>query len=519
MSNLPFQSQSQSQVQPQAGQLPALAQAPAALAELLRREFKPKSEQARAAVLRAVQTLARQALAQGDAILPGGQSGQTSQTGQDAVLSIEALIAELDRKLSAQLNLILHHPEFQRLEGAWRGLQHLVSHTETDEGLKIRVLDVSKAELGRTLRKFKGTSWDQSPLFKKVYEEEYGQLGGEPFGCLIGDYYFDHSPPDTELLGEMARIAAAAHAPFIAGAAPAVLQMDSWQELANPRDLGKIFSTPEYAAWRALRASDDARYLGLALPRFLARLPYGARTHPLEAFDFEEDTGAADHSKYTWANAAYAMAVNINRSFKEFGWCSRIRGIESGGAVEGLPVHAFPTDDGGVDIKCPTEIAISDRREAELARSGFMPLIHRKHSDFAAFIGAQSLQKPTEYDDPDASANARLATRLPYLFACCRFAHYLKCIVRDKLGSFKDRDAMERWLQDWIMNYVDGDPAHSSEQTKARRPLAAAEVVIEPVEGDPGYYRSRFYLRPHYQLEGLTVSLRLVSRLPSEKSA
>ena len=317
----------------------------------------------------------------------------------------------------------------------------------------------------------------------------------------------------------MARIAAAAHAPFIAGAAPAVLQMDSWQELANPRDLGKIFSTPEYAAWRALRASDDARYLGLALPRFLARLPYGARTHPLEAFDFEEDTGAADHSKYTWANAAYAMAVNINRSFKEFGWCSRIRGIESGGAVEGLPVHAFPTDDGGVDIKCPTEIAISDRREAELARSGFMPLIHRKHSDFAAFIGAQSLQKPTEYDDPDASANARLATRLPYLFACCRFAHYLKCIVRDKLGSFKDRDAMERWLQDWIMNYVDGDPAHSSEQTKARRPLAAAEVVIEPVEGDPGYYRSRFYLRPHYQLEGLTVSLRLVSRLPSEKSA
>ena len=228
------------------------------------------------------------------------------QAGQDAVQSIEALIAELDRKLSEQLNLILHHPEFQRLEGAWRGLQHLVSHTETDEGLKIRVLDVSKAELGRTLRKFKGTSWDQSPLFKKVYEEEYGQLGGEPFGCLIGDYYFDHSPPDTELLGEMARIAAAAHAPFIAGAAPAVLQMDSWQELANPRDLGKIFSTPEYAAWRALRASDDARYLGLALPRFLARLPYGARTHPLEAFDFEEDTGAADHSKYTWANAAYA---------------------------------------------------------------------------------------------------------------------------------------------------------------------------------------------------------------------
>jgi len=297
------------------------------------------------------------------------------------------------------------------------------------------------------------------------------------------------------------------------------MQMDSWQELANPRDLTKIFGTPEYAPWRSLREADDSRYLGLAMPRFLARLPYRAKTNPVDEFEVEEDTGAADHSKYGWANSAYAMATNITRSFKEFGWCSRIRGVESGGAIEGLPVHTFPTDDGGVDMKCPTEIAISDRREAELAKNGFMPLLHRKNSDFAVFIGAQSLQKPTEYDDPDATANANLSARLPYLFACCRFAHYLKCIVRDKIGSFKERADMQRWLQDWIMNYVDGDPAHSSEGTKARKPLAAAEVVVEEVEGNPGYYTSKFFLRPHYQLEGLTVSLRLVSKLPSAKAA
>ena len=476
-------------------------------ASLLQKEFRPKSEEARGAVEQAVRTLAEQALA------------QTQLIGRDVVKSIEAIIAELDRKLSEQINLIMHHEDFQKLEGAWRGLSYLVNNTETDEMLKIRFMNISKNDLGKTLKRYKGTNWDQSPLFKKIYEAEYGQFGGEPFGCMVGDYAFDHSPPDVELLGEMSKISAAAHMPFIAGASPAVMQMDSWQELANPRDLTKIFTTPEYAAWRSMRESEDARYLGLAMPRFLARLPYGAKNNPVEEFDFEEDTGAADHSKYTWANAAYAMAANINRSFKLFGWCSRIRGVESGGAVEGLPVHTFPTDDGGVDMKCPTEIAISDRREAELAKNGFMPLLHRKNSDFAAFIGAQSLQKPFEYDDPDATANANLAARLPYLFACCRFAHYLKCIVRDKIGSFKERADMQMWLQKWIMNYVDGDPAHSSESTKARKPLAAAEVVVEEVEGNPGYYTSKFFLRPHYQLEGLTVSLRLVSKLPSAKKA
>jgi type VI secretion protein, EvpB/VC_A0108 family len=476
------------------------------LSQLLQKEFKPKTDEAKSAVELAVRTLAAQALSQTKLISP------------DVVKSIEAMIAEIDRKLSEQINLILHQPEFQKLEGAWRGLHYLVNNTETDEMLKIRVMNISKADVGKTLKRFKGTAWDQSPIFKMVYESEYGTFGGEPFGCLVADYYFDQTPPDVELLGEISKTSAAAHTPFIAGASPTVMQMNSWQELANPRDLTKIFQTPEYAGWRSLRESEDSRYIGLAMPRFLARLPYGAKTDPVADFDFEEITGAADHSKYTWANSAYAMAVNITRSFKLYGWCSRIRGIESGGAVESLPVHTFPTDDGGVDMKCPTEIAITDRREAELAKNGFMPLLHRKNSDFAAFIGAQSLQKPFEYDDPDATANANLSARLPYLFACCRFAHYLKCIVRDKIGSFKERADMQLWLQNWIMNYVDGDPAHSSETTKASKPLAAAEVQVEEVEGNPGYYTSKFFLRPHYQLEGLTVSLRLVSKLPSAKA-
>jgi type VI secretion system protein ImpC len=480
---------------------------PNVFAGLLDREFKPKGDQQREAVEAAVRTLAEQAL------------GNTVTMSDDAYASIEAIIAEIDRKLTGQINLIMHHEDFQRVESAWRGLDHLVSNTETDEMLKIRFMDVSKTELRRTLRRYKGVAWDQSPLFKRLYEEEYGQLGGEPYGCLVADYYFDHTPPDVELLGAMAKIASAAHAPFIAGAAPSNLQMDSWQELANPRDLAKITGNLEHAAWTSLRATEDARYVGLCMPRFLGRLPYGAKTNPVDAFNFEEDTEGADHKNYVWNNAAYAMAVNINRSFKLYGWCTMIRGVESGGTVENLPCHTFPTDDGGFDMKCPTEIAISDRREAELAKAGFIPLIHRKGTDHATFIGAQSLQKPQEYMDPDATANANLSARLPYLFASTRFAHYLKSIVRDKVGSFKEREEMQTWLNGWIMNYVDADPANSSQETKARRPLAAAEVVVEDAEGNPGYYNAKFFLRPHFQLEGLTVSLRLVAKLPSVKEA
>ena len=474
-------------------------------AALLQKEFRPKTDRARAEVERAVQTLAEQALS------------ETAVISDDVIGTIKAIIAEIDKKLSDQVNLILHHERFQQLESAWRGLHYLVSNTETDEMLKIRVMNVSKKDLGRTLKKYAGAAWDQSPIFKKLYEEEYGQLGGEPYGCLVGDYYFDHTPGDVQLLGQMAQVAAAAHAPFIAGAGPTLMGMDSWQELANPRDLGKIFGAPDYAAWRSLRESDDSKYIGLAMPRFLARLPYGAKTNPVEEFEFEEEASGGQHTRYAWANSAYAMAVNVNRAFKLYGWCTSIRGVESGGLVEGLPVHTFPSDDGGVDMKCPTEIAISDRREAELANCGLMPLIHRKNTDMAAFIGAQSLQNPQEYMDPDATANARLSARLPYLFASCRFAHYLKCMVRDKVGSFKERADMERFLSDWIASYVILNPENAGETARAQKPLAGAEVKVEEVEGNPGYYSATFHLRPHYQLEGVNISMRLVSRLPSQR--
>jgi type VI secretion system protein ImpC len=480
---------------------------PSAFMAALKKELRPKDTEAEQRIAAAVDTLARQALQ------------ATSLISPDVVKTIQAMIAQLDAKLTAQVNEILHHADFQKLEGAWRGLHHLVNNTETDEMLKIKVMSISKDELAKSLEKFEGAAWDQSPLFKAVYTNEYSMFGGHPYGCLVGDYSFDNGPRDVGLLRNLSKIAAASHTPFIAGAAPSLFNMESWQELMNPRDLTKITTTPDYASWNSLRQSEDSRYIGLAMPRVLARLPYGAKTRPVESFAFEEATDGSDHHKYTWMNAAWAMAVNINKSFKLYGWCSRIRGVESGGAVENLPVHTFPTDDGGVAMKCPTEIAIDDRREAELAKLGLMPLLHRKNTDIAAFIGAQSLQKPQEYTDPDATANANLSARLPYLFAVCRFAHYLKAIARDKVGSFKEKEDMRKWLQDWIMNYVDGNPDFSSEAVKAQKPLRAAEVVVEEVEGNPGYYNARFYLRPHYQLEGLRASLRLVSKLPSAKAA
>jgi type VI secretion system protein ImpC len=469
---------------------------------LLTREFKPKSDGARDSVAIAVKTLAEQALA------------RTTLVSDDALTSISEMIKAIDETLTTQVNLIIHDENFQQLENAWRGLHYLVNNTETDEMLKIRVMNISKKELGRTLKKFRGTAWDQSPIFKKIYEEEFGQLGGEPFGLLVGDYYFDHSPQDTQLLGDIAQVAAAAHAPFLAGAAPTVMQMESWSELANPRDLTKIFQTPEYAAWRSLREAEDSRYLGLCMPRFLSRLPYGAKTDPVDEFAFEEETDSGSSENYSWCNSAYAMATNITRAFKLYGWCSNIRGIESGGAVEGLPAHTFPDDEGGIALKCPTEVAISDRREAELAKNGFIPLIFRKNSDFAAFIGAQSIQKPQEYMDPAATANANLAARLPYLFATCRFAHYLKCMVRDKIGASMSKEQIQTWLQTWLMSYVDGSPSSSSMQFKATHPLADGRVELEENEENPGYYMAKFFLQPHYQLEGLTVSMRLVSRMP-----
>jgi type VI secretion system protein ImpC len=476
--------------------------------ELLQKSFRPNSADKSQAIERAVETLAEWALR------------NTELLSDDTRTSIKALIAQLDDMISTQLNEVLHAPEVQQLEGAWRGLHFLVNKTESDEMLKIKLMPISKRELRSTLRRYKGSAWDQSPLFKKIYEEEYGVLGGHPYGCLVGDFTFDHSPPDCETLGELAKISAAAHTPFITAAAPTVMGLDSWLELSNPRDLGAVFSTPEYAAWNSLRRSDDARYLGLTLPRFLARLPYGAKSDPVTEFDFEEDTGGGDPSRFVWANSAYAMASNITRAFKLYGWCTQIRGVESGGAVEGLPTYVFPTSDGSVDMSCPTEIAISDRRENELAKAGFIPLIHRKNTDIAAFIGAQSLHKPAVYDDPAATANVELSARLPYLFASCRFAHYLKAMVRDKIGSsFSSAAEVQDWLQSWISgNYVHANPELASEYEKARQPLADAEVIVTENPENPGYFNAQFLLKPHYQLEGLTVSLRLVSKLKSDNS-
>ena len=455
--------------------------------KLLQQEFKPKSEEANSAVQGAVNVLVEQALQNANLI------------STDAIKTIEGMIAELDKKLTAQVNEIIHHQDFEDLESAWRGLDYLVSHTETSEQLKIRVLNISKQELGKTLKKFKGSSWDQSPIFKMVYESEYGTAGGEPYGALIGNYYFNQSAPDLEVLKGIAQIASA---------------LDSWQDLSNPRDLTKIFTTPEYAAWRSFRETDESRYVALTLPRVLSRMPYGPETNPVEGFAFVEDTSDGDSSKYVWMNAAYAMGVNINRSFADYGWCAHIRGVESGGIVSDLPTHTFPTDDGGTATKCPTEIAITDRREAELSKNGFLPLCYWKNTDYAVFLGGQTVNKPQEYDNADATANAALSARLPYIFATSRFAHYLKCIVRDKIGSFKERSDMQNWLSDWISNYVTSDP-NASEEVKAKYPLAEARVEVDEIEGQPGYYNARFYLRPHYQLEGLTTSLRLTAKVPS----
>jgi type VI secretion system protein ImpC len=465
-------------------------------------EYAAKEQNAR--VQDSISTLVAEALANSDAIVR-----------DDVLDTIEGLIKSIDDKLSAQLNEIIHAEEFQKIESAWRGLHHLVYSSETDATLKIRVMNISKTELYQHLKEYPKAKWDQSALFKRVYEEEYGQLGGQPYGCLVGDYYFTHQSKDVQLLRDLSKIAAAAHAPFIAAADPDLMRMASWNELSNPRDISKVFDAPDYAAWKSLRDSEDAKYLGLTLPRVLARLPYGAKSEPVEEFGFEEDTDGHKGEKYAWMNSAYAMAANITRAFKDHGWCSRIRGVESGGEVEELPTHTFPTDDGGVDQKCPTEIAISDRREAELAKAGLMPLIHRKNTDRAVFIGAQSLARPKEYNnDPDATASSNLAARLPYMFAVCRFAHYLKVMVRDKIGSTKEKDELQRWLENWIVQYVDGDPANSTDEVKRKKPLAGAKITIVPNEENPGYYSATFVLRPHYQLEGMNIGMRLVSRLP-----
>ncbi|HEX6880962.1 MAG TPA: type VI secretion system contractile sheath large subunit [Terriglobales bacterium] len=430
---------------------------------------------------------------------------------RDAEAMINARIAQIDHLLSIQLNEILHHPEFQKLEGSWRGLKYLMDNSETGVGLKIKVLNVSKKELLKDLQR--AAEFDQSALFKKVYEEEFGVFGGAPFGALIGDYSFGKAPEDIELLERVSQVAAAAHAPFLSGADPSFFNIDTFTSLDAPRDLAKVFDTTEFAKWKSFRASDDSRYVGLALPRTLGRLPYGKNTKPVEAFSYEENVDGSDHSKYLWSNAAYSLGARLTQAFSLYGWCASIRGVEGGGLVEGLPVHNFYTDEGDVAMKCPTEAPITDRREKELADLGFIPLVHCKGTDYAAFFSAQSCQKAKIFDNEAANANARLSTQLPYILACCRFAHYLKAMMRDKIGSFMSRKDCETWLNNWIMNYVTPDET-ATPSTKAAKPLRDARIDVDEVPGKPGVYRAVAFLKPHFQLDELSVSLRLVAELP-----
>ncbi|MDR3773066.1 MAG: type VI secretion system contractile sheath large subunit [Terracidiphilus sp.] len=431
---------------------------------------------------------------------------------KDAEMMINARIAQIDHLLSLQLNEILHHAQFQKLEGSWRGLKYLMDNSETGVGLKIRVLNVSKKELLRDIEK--APEFDQSNVFKKVYEEEYGVFGGAPFGALIGDYEFGKHPEDMALLDGISHVAAQAHAPFLSAAAPDLFNLEGYQQLDAPRDLAKIFDSTEYAKWKSFRQGEDSRYVALTLPRTLARLPYGAETKPIEEFVYEEHVDGTDHSKYLWMNAAYSLGSKMTQSFSLYGMCVAMRGVEGGGLVEGLPTHNFATDEGDVAMKCPTEVPITDRREKELADLGFVPLVHCKGTDYAAFFSVQSCQKAKVYDTDAANANARLSTQLPYLMAVSRFAHYLKAMMRDKIGSFMSREEASTFLNRWITKYVTPDDS-ASPAAKAERPLREARIDVTEVPGKPGCYRAVCFLRPHFQLDELTVSLRLVADLPA----
>jgi type VI secretion system protein ImpC len=433
---------------------------------------------------------------------------------RDAEAMINARIAQIDHLISLQLNEVMHHPKFQQLEATWRGLRYLLDRSETGVMLKIRVLNCSKKELLRDLQR--APEFDQSAVFKKVYEEEYGVFGGEPFAALVGDYHFTNHPEDMELIDRMSHVAAAAHAPFLTGADPGLLALDSFTKLDQPRDLAKIFDTTEYVKWKSFRDSEDSRYVGMCLPHILMREPYGKETRAIEEFDYEERVDGTDHSKYLWGNAAWALAARLTDAFAKYGWCAAIRGVEGGGLVEGLPTHNYKTDEGDTVMKCPTEVQITDRREKELADLGFAPLVHCKGTDYAAFFSVQSAQKPKLYDKDAANANARLSAQLPYLFAVSRFAHYLKAMMRDKIGSFMSRSECERFLNDWIRNYTLGyDDAPAV--LKAKNPLREARVDVVEIPGKPGAYRAIAYLRPHFQLDEVNVSLRLVADLPQPK--
>ena len=434
-----------------------------------------------------------------------------TDVSSDTVASINQKIAEIDALITEQLNEVMHQPDFQKLEASWRGLHFLVMGTETGTQLKLRVLNTSSKDLLADLEK--AVEFDQSALFKMIYEEEYGTFGGHPYSCLMADFEFGRHPQQFALMEKLAEVAAAAHAPMIASASPRMFDMDSFTDLGTPRDLSKIFESAEMIKWRSFRDSEDSRYMVLTLPHTLMRLPYGPNTVPVEGIDFAEDVDGRDHSKYLWGSAAWAMAQRITNAFSLYGWTAAIRGVEGGGVVKGLPTHTFKTDEGDIALKCPTEIAITDRREKELSDLGFIALCHCKGTDYAAFFGGQTVQKPKKYNLDSANANAALSARLPYIMAASRFAHYMKAIMRDKVGSFLTAANVEEYLNTWIANYVlltDDAP----QNTKARFPLREARVDVREIPGKPGAYNATVFLKPHFQLEELTASVRLVAELP-----
>ncbi|MGZ3184091.1 MAG: type VI secretion system contractile sheath large subunit [Telluria sp.] len=431
--------------------------------------------------------------------------------------TIDARIVELDRVISTQLSAIMHAPEFQRLERTWTGLQYLVKSSAGAKGVQVRMLNATKRELVKDFQS--ALEFDQSTIFKKVYEEEFGTFGGAPYGALIGDFEITRQPEDMYFIEQMSHVAAAAHAPFVAAASPELFGIDSFADLGKPRDLAKVFDTIEYAKWKGFRESEDARYVGLTLPRFLGRLPYNpANGTTVDGFNYVEDVDGSDHSRYLWCNAAYAFGARLTNAFEQFGWCAAIRGVEGGGLVDDLPTHTFKTDDGEVALKCPTEVAITDRREKELSDLGFIPLVHCKNTAYAAFFAAQSAQKARRYASEAASANAVLSSQLQYIFAVSRVAHYMKAMMRDKVGSFAAASNVEDYLNRWIMKYVLLDDNASQEQ-KAQFPLREASVQVSEIPGRPGVYRAVSFLRPHFQLDELSVSLRLVAELPQASKA
>ena len=438
--------------------------------------------------------------------------GMKSAPDKGVVAMINERIAEIDQILTDQLNAIMHHPEFQALESSWIGLRDMVFGTETSTTLKLRLMNVTKKELLKDLET--AVDHDMSVLFKKVYEEEYGTFGGNPYSLLIGDYYFGRHPQDMALLQRISKVAAAAHTPFITAVAPTMFDMTSFTDLGVPRDLSKIFESAELTTWRSFRDSEDSRYVSMVLPRYAARLPYGAKTKPVDSFNFEEDVDGRDHSKYLWGNSCYQLGLRITDAFAKYNWTTAIRGVEGGGKVSGLTAHTFKTDDGDVVLKCPTEVTITDRREKELNDLGFISIVNSKGSDFAAFFGGQTTNKPRVYNLDTANANAALSSRLPYVLAASRFAHYLKVIMRDKIGSFQTKDSVESYLNTWLSQYVLLD-ANATQGEKARFPLAEGRVDVVEVPGRPGAYQATVFLRPHFQMEELTTSIRLVAELPA----